>query len=162
MARCTYRDWRPQLRPADRPRWQRTGKAAVAFARAVSALRSPAGLPVEFSGSAQAIDFAFERQRAGDTPRALYEACLARVHPIMMTTFAALLGAVLLVLGSGYGSEFRRPLGIRDHRWPAGRQLLTLHTLPAGCPTSERMGRTNLGTRVERRSASPRSLCNKM
>ncbi|RQQ07076.1 hypothetical protein DF107_31495 [Burkholderia stagnalis] len=71
-----------------------------------------------FSGRAQAIDFALEPQRAGETPRALHEGCMTRVHPIMMTTFAALLGAVLLVLGSGYGSEFRQPVGIRDHRRP--------------------------------------------
>src|SRR5439155_18377929 len=60
------------------------------------------------------IDFALEAERHdGRSPRdAIYQACLLRFRPIMMTTMAALLGALPLALGTGMGSELRRPLGI--------------------------------------------------
>ena len=60
------------------------------------------------------IDFALEAERVqGKSPReAIHEACLLRFRPIMMTTFAALLGGLPLALGTGTGSELRRPLGI--------------------------------------------------
>src|SRR5205807_4802863 len=60
------------------------------------------------------VDFALEgeRKRGLAPERAIYEACLERFRPIMMTTMAALLGAVPLVLATGPGSELRRPLGI--------------------------------------------------
>ena len=67
------------------------------------------------------IDFALEAEREqGMTPReAIYQACLLRFRPIMMTTLAALLGALPLALGNGIGSELRRPLGIVHRRRPA-------------------------------------------
>jgi len=60
------------------------------------------------------IDFALEAEREqGKSPLdAIYEACLLRFRPIMMTTMAALLGGLPLALGQGVGSELRRPLGI--------------------------------------------------
>ena len=60
------------------------------------------------------IDFALDAERKeGMTPvNAIYQACLLRFRPIMMTTMAALLGGVPLALGTGTGSELRRPLGI--------------------------------------------------
>ena len=60
------------------------------------------------------IDFALEAERkTGKTPaEAIYQACLLRFRPIMMTTMAALLGGLPLALGTGTGSELRRPLGI--------------------------------------------------
>ena len=60
------------------------------------------------------IDFALEAERVeGKPPReAIYQACLLRFRPIMMTTMAALLGALPLMLGTGIGSELRHPLGI--------------------------------------------------
>ena len=60
------------------------------------------------------IDFALEAEREeGKSPReAIHQACLLRFRPIMMTTMAALLGAVPLMLGSGTGSELRQPLGV--------------------------------------------------
>ena len=78
------------------------------------------------------IDFALEAERKeGKTPvDAIYEACLLRFRPIMMTTFAALFGAVPLALGSGTGSELRRPLGITIIGGLLFSQVLTLYTTP--------------------------------
>jgi multidrug efflux pump len=78
------------------------------------------------------IDFALEAERKeGKAPLdAIYEACLLRFRPIMMTTFAALFGAVPLALGSGTGSELRRPLGITIIGGLIFSQVLTLYTTP--------------------------------
>jgi multidrug efflux pump len=78
------------------------------------------------------IDFALAAERTeGMKPEAaIYQACLLRFRPIMMTTMAALLGAVPLALGSGSGSELRRPLGITIIGGLLISQLLTLYTTP--------------------------------
>jgi hydrophobe/amphiphile efflux-1 (HAE1) family protein len=78
------------------------------------------------------IDFALELTRdAGLSPReAIHQACLLRVRPIMMTTLAALLGGLPLALGSGIGSELRRPLGIAIVGGLVVSQALTLFTTP--------------------------------
>ena len=78
------------------------------------------------------IDFALEAERKeGKKPvDAIYEACLLRFRPIMMTTFAALFGAVPLALGSGTGSELRRPLGVTIIGGLLFSQMLTLYTTP--------------------------------
>jgi len=78
------------------------------------------------------IDFALDAQRTqGKSPHdAIYEACLLRFRPIMMTTMAALLGAVPLAMGTGVGSELRRPLGITIIGGLVFSQLLTLYTTP--------------------------------
>jgi multidrug efflux pump len=78
------------------------------------------------------IDFALDAERhAGMTPaHAIFDACLKRFRPIMMTTMAALLGAVPLALGGGPGSELRRPLGIAIIGGLLLSQFLTLYTTP--------------------------------
>ena len=78
------------------------------------------------------IDFALEAERKeGKAPvDAIYQACLLRFRPIMMTTMAALLGGVPLALGTGTGSELRRPLGITIIGGLIFSQMLTLYTTP--------------------------------
>jgi multidrug efflux pump len=78
------------------------------------------------------VDFALEGERTRGLPpeRAIYEACLARFRPIMMTTLSALLGAVPFVIAVGPGSELRRPLGITIIGGLLVSQILTLYTTP--------------------------------
>ena len=78
------------------------------------------------------IDFALEAERADGLPprEAIYQACLLRFRPIMMTTMAAILGALPLMLGTGTGSELRQPLGIAIIGGLIVSQMLTLFTTP--------------------------------
>jgi len=78
------------------------------------------------------VDFALEgeRKHGKNATDAIYEACLLRFRPIMMTTMAALLGGLPLALGSGFGSELRRPLGIAMVGGLLLSQALTLYTTP--------------------------------
>jgi multidrug efflux pump len=78
------------------------------------------------------IDFALDAERnEGKSPdEAIYQACLLRFRPIMMTTMAALFGAVPLALGRGVGAELRTPLGIAIIGGLIASQVLTLYATP--------------------------------
>jgi len=101
------------------------------------------------------IDFALSVERSeGRSPRdAIYEACLLRFRPIIMTTMAALLGALPLALGSGMGSELRRPLGITIIGGLIVSQLLTLYTTPVMYLYLDRLRLWWEGVRTEDRLA---------
>jgi len=96
------------------------------------------------------IDFALEAERKEGRPaeEAIYQACLLRFRPIVMTTLAALLGALPLALSSGVGAELRRPLGIAIVGGLIVSQLLTLYTTPVIYLAFDRLAR---------RAGSPRT-----
>ena len=101
------------------------------------------------------IDFALEAQREGGKPpeEAIYQACLLRFRPILMTTFAALFGGLPLALGTGTGSELRHPLGVTIVGGLLVSQVLTLYTTPVVYLYFDRLarkfGRFRVGNPVE-------------
>jgi multidrug efflux pump len=102
------------------------------------------------------IDFALEAERErGATPEdSIYQACLLRFRPIMMTTMAALLGGLPLAVGTGTGSELRRPLGISIVGGLVISQLLTLYTTPVVYLYMDRLARWLKRLRAPKPAAS--------
>jgi multidrug efflux pump len=96
------------------------------------------------------IDFALDAERKEGKPpaQAIYEACLLRFRPIMMTTMAALLGALPHAVGSGVGSELRHPLGIAIVGGLVVSQVLTLYTTPVVYLAFDRLARRMTAPRV--------------
>ncbi len=106
------------------------------------------------------IDFALDAERRDGRPadEAIYRACLLRFRPIMMTTMAALLGALPLALGSGVGSELRRPLGITIVGGLIVSQVLTLYTTPVIYLAFDRLAKRVSLFRSRARSADAEAL----
>jgi multidrug efflux pump len=104
------------------------------------------------------IDFALDAERnEGKSPRqAIYQACLLRFRPIMMTTLAALFGGVPLALGHGVGSELRRPLGITIVGGLIVSQILTLYTTPVVYLFFDRLAKRLFHSRAQ--ATSPAAL----
>jgi multidrug efflux pump len=102
------------------------------------------------------IDFALaaERNEGKNSRDAIFEACLLRFRPIMMTTFCALLGGLPLALGLGTGSELRRPLGIAIVGGLIVSQMLTLFTTPVIYLTLDRL-RIRFSRKIDRGSRRP-------
>ncbi len=103
------------------------------------------------------IDFALDAERnEGKAPReAIFQACLLRFRPILMTTMAALLGALPLMLGWGVGSELRHPLGITMVGGLIFSQVLTLFTTPVIYLCFDRLARRVAS--AARATAQPRA-----
>ena len=111
------------------------------------------------------VDFALdaERHHGKSSTDAIYEACLLRFRPIMMTTMAALLGGLPLAFGTGIGSELRRPLGIAMVGGLLVSQVLTLYTTPViyiffdhmGQRFSHKPHKTETGNEPEGAGADP-------
>jgi multidrug efflux pump len=78
------------------------------------------------------VDFALQGERKLGLPseEAIYQACMQRFRPILMTTLAALMGAIPLIIATGPGAELRRPLGITIVGGLVVSQILTLYTTP--------------------------------
>jgi HAE1 family hydrophobic/amphiphilic exporter-1 len=98
------------------------------------------------------VDFALqaEREEHLDTEESIYRACVLRFRPILMTTMAALLGGVPLMIGAGNGAELRQPLGYTIVGGLFLSQLLTLYTTPVVYLYMDRLSQWAQGLRFRR------------
>lgn len=105
------------------------------------------------------VDFAVqaERQEGKSTRDAIFEACMLRFRPIMMTTMSAIFGALPLAFGTGMGSELRRPLGITIVGGLLLSQLLTLYTTPVVYLALDRLRLWALGRLDDPLSSQPQA-----
>jgi multidrug efflux pump subunit AcrB len=105
------------------------------------------------------IDFALvaEREEGKSSRDAIHQACLLRFRPILMTTMAAMLGALPLALGGGIGSELRRPLGITIVGGLLFSQMLTLYTTPVVYLYMDRLSQWRQRTAQQRLAAVPQA-----
>ena len=105
------------------------------------------------------IDFALvaEREEGKNSRDAIHQACLLRFRPILMTTMAAMLGAVPLAVGGGIGSELRRPLGITIVGGLLFSQMLTLYTTPVVYLYMDRLSQWRRRTARQRLAAVPQA-----
>jgi multidrug efflux pump len=103
------------------------------------------------------IDFALEMERkeGKESTEAIYQACLLRFRPILMTTMAAMLGGVPLALGTGIGSELRKPLGISVVGGLIVSQVLTLYTTPVIYIFFDRLARRFSGAAASEAHPAP-------
>jgi HAE1 family hydrophobic/amphiphilic exporter-1 len=101
------------------------------------------------------VDFALEAERSGMPPlEAIYQGCLIRFRPIMMTTMAAMFGAVPIALGYGAGGEARQPLGLAVVGGLLFSQMVTLYLTPVVYTYMARLQEW-LGQRARRRTLAP-------
>src|SRR5437899_4762112 len=103
------------------------------------------------------VDFALEgeREHGKNATDAIYDACLLRFRPIVMTTMAALLAGIPLAFGKGFGSELRRPLGIAMIGGLLLSQVLTLYTTPVIYIFFDRFAKWRPGAPRETETRSP-------
>jgi HAE1 family hydrophobic/amphiphilic exporter-1 len=104
------------------------------------------------------IDFAIEAQRneGKAPPEAIYEACVVRFRPIMMTTMAALMGTLPIAMGFGAGAESRRPLGLAVVGGLLFSQVLTLYVTPVFYITMEKLRDWSAKGKPSRETPRPR------